>query len=339
MIIRFSVIFIIFFCFYTKANNFKDVENDGKAFGKQILDKNKNNTYRAEDVPGFTTSNPKEASYYGNVNALESAGSEEFNKDDNTKMVLEQYDKKLQVDAEAEKLANQVNNNTQVEFYSKDGKCGEEYKNETADPEKMKESITFLTMMQEIEKDSQKDKKNIRIFRGELKKCTRDTAGYNNCCKASGWGQGIGAKCNAEEQNLGLQREKRQCIYYRTYCSKELDLLVGTKCLVYTEEYCCFGSNLNKIIADNGRRQLGIPLGPQKIPTGETNCKPFWGCRPVYKTEPACRGFTPDELSRIKMDKIDFKEFTNTLNPQMNNINKDKIQNQINQIIGKSYEK
>lgn len=328
--------FLILF-FEAKADT-RQIEADAKAFGLHIQNQYKNNTYKAEDVPGFITSNPQEAEYYGNTRKLETDGANNFSENENARLVIKTADEKLQYMPEANQIKENIAHSIEpLDFYCASGKCAEEYKNETANPNKMKDPLTALSVLQEIEKDAKKDNKNIRIFRGEVNSCTRDKAGYNNCCKSSGWGQGMGANCNANEKNLGLKREKKQCLYYRTYCSKEIDIGFSSICTVYTEEYCCFSSNLNKIIAENGRKQLGIPLGSTRTPTGKTTCQTLSGCRSTYIREPACRGFSADELSKIKMDKIDFTEFTNTLNPQMNNIDKDLIQTQINQVISRDY--
>lgn len=181
--------------------------------------------------------------------------------------------------------------------------------------------VTMINTIKEEERDVQRDNHNIKVFRGEVKSCSKDVVGYNDCCQDNGWGQGMGAKCNAEEKTLGLKREKKQCVHVRTYCSKE-GFWGG--CVTKKQEYCCFDSNLSKIVAENGRRQLNIPW--------RKNMGSWIG----KVTD--CRGFTPLELEKIKFEKIDFSEFTNDLKIKTTNIDPDSIQNQVLDNINSFYE-
>ena len=50
---------------------------------------------------------------------------------------------------------------------------------------------------------------NVRAFTGKPVECRMAIAGFSNCCKDSGWGQGIGlAHCDSEEKALGKAKEK-----------------------------------------------------------------------------------------------------------------------------------
>ncbi|MWN37595.1 conjugal transfer protein TraN, partial [Escherichia coli] len=63
---------------------------------------------------------------------------------------------------------------------------------------------------------------NVRAFTGKPVECRMAIAGFNNCCKDSGWGQGIGlAHCDSEEKALGKAKEKLLTVYVGTYCSKK----------------------------------------------------------------------------------------------------------------------
>ena len=133
---------------------------------------------------------------------------------------------------------------------------------------------------------------NVRAFTGEPMQCRMAIAGFSNCCKDSGWGQGIGlAHCDSEEKALGKAKEKLLTVYVGTYCSKKA---LGV-CLQKKKAYCQFDSKLAQIVQAQGRRgQLGISFG-----SGE---------------HPDCRGITVDELQSLKFDRMDFSNFYSDLN-------------------------
>lgn len=133
---------------------------------------------------------------------------------------------------------------------------------------------------------------NVRAFTGEPKSCRMAIAGFSNCCKDSGWGQGIGlAHCDSEEKALGKAKEKLLTVYVGTYCSKKA---LGV-CLQKKKTYCQFDSKLAQIVQAQGRKgQLGIGFGSGKSPD--------------------CRGITVDELQSLKFDRMDFSNFYSDLN-------------------------
>ncbi|PAX78580.1 type-F conjugative transfer system mating-pair stabilization protein TraN [Citrobacter sp. TSA-1] len=133
---------------------------------------------------------------------------------------------------------------------------------------------------------------NVRAFTGEPKSCRMAIAGFSNCCKDSGWGQGIGlAHCDSEEKALGKAKEKLLTVYVGTYCSKKV---LGV-CLQKKKAYCQFDSKLAQIVQAQGRKgQLGIGFGSGK--------------------HPDCRGITVEELQSLKFDRMDFSNFYSDLN-------------------------
>lgn len=133
---------------------------------------------------------------------------------------------------------------------------------------------------------------NVRAFTGKPVECRMAIAGFNNCCKDSGWGQGIGlAHCGSEEKALGKAKEKLLTVYVGTYCSKKA---LGV-CLQKKKAYCQFDSKLAQIVQAQGRKgQLGIGFGSGK--------------------HPDCRGITVEELQSLRFDRMDFSNFYSDLN-------------------------
>lgn len=133
---------------------------------------------------------------------------------------------------------------------------------------------------------------NVRAFTGKPVECRMAIAGFNNCCKDSGWGQGMGlAHCDSEEKALGKAKEKLLTVYVGTYCSKKA---LGV-CLQKKKAYCQFDSKLAQIVQAQGRKgQLGIGFGSGK--------------------HPDCRGITVEELQSLRFDRMDFSNFYSDLN-------------------------
>ncbi|EFN6229772.1 type-F conjugative transfer system mating-pair stabilization protein TraN [Escherichia coli] len=133
---------------------------------------------------------------------------------------------------------------------------------------------------------------NVRAFTGKPVECRMAIAGFSNCCKDSGWGQGIGlAHCDSEEKALGKAKEKLLTVYVGTYCSKKA---LGV-CLQKKKVYCQFDSKLAQIVQAQGRKgQLGIGFGSGK--------------------HPDCRGITVEELQSLRFDRMDFSNFYSDLN-------------------------
>lgn len=125
------------------------------------------------------------------------------------------------------------------------------------------------------------------IFSGQMMRCSNDALGLSNCCRMHGWGQDIHLlHCSAQEKKLGTLREKGYAVSLGDYCSHKV---LGV-CVQHKQSFCVFGGVLAKDVQFQGRdQQLGISLGSAE--------------------QPNCRGLTPDELSRIDFDRIDFSNF------------------------------
>ncbi|PTC54470.1 type-F conjugative transfer system mating-pair stabilization protein TraN (plasmid) [Salmonella enterica subsp. enterica serovar Copenhagen] len=135
---------------------------------------------------------------------------------------------------------------------------------------------------------------DVRAFTGQAKFCKKDAAGYSNCCKDSGWGQGSGlAKCSSDEKALAKAKTNKLTVSVGEFCSKKV---LGV-CLEKKRSYCQFDSKLAQIVQQQGRNgQLHISFGSSK--------------------HPDCRGITVDELQQIKFDQLDLTNFYEDL---MNN--------------------
>jgi conjugal transfer mating pair stabilization protein TraN len=126
---------------------------------------------------------------------------------------------------------------------------------------------------------------DLQIFNGEDLRCKKKALGFSNCCSRSGWGLGWADACDAEEQQLRVQREQGQCHYVGSYCSE--DSIFG--CLARKETHCCFRSKLGRIIHEQGRPQLGLDWGSAQ--------------------SPQCEGFSAEQLAALDFGVIDFSEY------------------------------
>jgi hypothetical protein len=127
------------------------------------------------------------------------------------------------------------------------------------------------------------------LFSGYNYQCRDMMLGFDNCCRATGWGKHI-AGCTDHERNLGLQRQQRRCIRVGRYCAHQ----VAGKCTEYKKSYCCFNSMLQKIIRDSGgKRQLQLGYEAPEVAN--------------------CQGLTTNQLQQIDFTILDFSEFYATL--------------------------
>lgn len=147
-----------------------------------------------------------------------------------------------------------------------------------------------------------------KIFTGKPMKCAKKAVGFSDCCKDGGWGTDIGLdQCSEEEKALGEAKDKGLTIYVGEYCA---DKILG-KCIRTKRSYCSYDSKLGQIIQQQGAlSQLGKTLGSAENPT--------------------CAPLTPEELSDINFQHIDFTEFYPELHDNINlpdpNIIKQRIQ-------------
>jgi conjugal transfer mating pair stabilization protein TraN len=149
----------------------------------------------------------------------------------------------------------------------------------------MLEAISRLNVLKEVQEDI-RGQGDFQIFKGQDNRCSRNCISFKDCCGGmKGWGVSLHlSSCEAEEKALAKKREKSLCYKIGTYCDKK----VLGKCITKKTSFCCFGSKVSRLLQEQGRAQLGISWGEYKAPD--------------------CRGFTVEELSRMDLSKMDFRE-------------------------------
>jgi conjugal transfer mating pair stabilization protein TraN len=176
------------------------------------------------------------------------------------------------------------------EFYCSDGSCAAMQAGES---QNFEAAVSQLAALAAAGKEfAGMDSASVRAFTGRGMACRKSAAGFSNCCKSGGWGHDVGlAHCNSEEQQIGTGKEKKLVVSVGSYCARKV---LGV-CLQKKEGYCVFDSKLARILQVQGRRdQLGIGFG-----TGEN---------------PDCRGISISELQQIRFDRLDFTDFYDDLN-------------------------
>lgn len=153
----------------------------------------------------------------------------------------------------------------------------------------MAEVLSKLAIFNSMAKDM--DAENARVFRGRTEGCVKHKFGFTDCCRSlNGWGISMKmSKCTPEELRLSQLRAAKKCVAIGTYCAEK----VGPVCIRHRTNFCCFESQLSRIVHEQGRAQLGIG----------------WGTA----IEPQCRALTIDELSRIDFEKLDLSELIHDL--------------------------
>lgn len=175
------------------------------------------------------------------------------------------------------------------EFFCTDGSCAQA---QTGTSNMFGQAVSALAAVAAAGEDvAELNGENVRAFTGEAKSCKKFAAGFNNCCKDSGWGQDVGlSSCSSDEKALGQAKEKMLTVYVGEYCSKKV---LGV-CLEKKRGYCQFDSKLARIVQEQGRRdQLGVGFGSG--------------------SSPDCRGITVDELQALDFGVMDFSDFYSDL--------------------------
>jgi conjugal transfer mating pair stabilization protein TraN len=148
----------------------------------------------------------------------------------------------------------------------------------------MLQALGALSVAKGISNAGKDGTANIHIFDGAERGCTKEPFGAKNCCRMQGW---VSTNCNPEETELKGMRELGKCVRVGQKCLQRFPF---GGCMRSREMYCCYDSKFTRVVQEQGRKQLGKGFGTADCPD--------------------CRGFTPEELSRINFETMDFSEVT-----------------------------
>lgn len=144
-------------------------------------------------------------------------------------------------------------------------------------------AATWLAMLNDVE--AEWDPVNLRIFRGQTASCDFDTAGslVVNCCDTDP--DRLIGTCSDEEIQLARDRQNRKSHYVGDHC---VTRVLGI-CVRREQIWCTYGTQLARMVQDQGRPQLGLN----------------WGTADA----PICDGFTVEQFTAINWSAIDWSEW------------------------------
>jgi len=119
---------------------------------------------------------------------------------------------------------------------------------------------------------------NPRFFSGEARFCRSGglTILGASCCGISGMFRSV---CKQSEKELRKKRQADLCTYVGEFCSKRRKIGFIKICVEKKRSYCCFNSQLAKILQECGRPQIGKGWGDAR--------------------NPDCSGYSIDEFARV----------------------------------------
>ncbi len=131
---------------------------------------------------------------------------------------------------------------------------------------------------------------DFRVFQGHDRRCALSgvTNLFTNCCNLSGW---FTSWCSNEERELKKRRQAKICHKVGDYCAEKIDFL-GI-CLKKKRTYCCYDSELARVVIEQGKPQLNENFGSGNSPN--------------------CKGLTPKELSELDFSKMNLSEIETTM--------------------------
>ena len=147
-------------------------------------------------------------------------------------------------------------------------------------------AAAWLTMLDEAAKDSQKDlaMDTVTLFTGTARSCRVYALGALNCCRDSGWAEGILGSCNESELALMDRQQAKAAVHVGTYCSKKV---LGV-CLQKRRAYCTFNSQLGMVFQKEIRRLTATGWGSAR--------------------NPQCAGLPLEDIETVDWDQIDLSE-------------------------------
>lgn len=90
--------------------------------------------------------------------------------------------------------------------------------------------------------------------------------------------------CDEDDYKTATLSKGKLCYSYGSWCEREDCGLFGCTCTKYRTGKCCYNSKLARIINQQGREQLGLPMND-------------------------CDGFTVEQIEQLDWSKIDLSEF------------------------------
>lgn len=159
-----------------------------------------------------------------------------------------------------------------------------EEKPEEYNPAEMGEALTHFSAMKSIS-SPMKDglggigqSSNPSVLSGKCQRCSiKGSSFIHDCCNLNGIAKGLLGGCNQDEKDLANAaiKDKRCHLIEEKYCAHR-------KLRVCTERksaYCCYGSQMAKVIQEIAHQQLNISWGDGK--------------------NPICGSLTADQLSKL----------------------------------------
>ncbi|MDH2328347.1 conjugal transfer protein TraN [Cereibacter sp. SYSU M97828] len=147
-------------------------------------------------------------------------------------------------------------------------------------------AAAWLTVLDEAAKDTEKslDLQSVTMFSGTARNCKVGALGTINCCRDSGWANGVIGDCSESELALMDRVQAKAAVYLGTYCSRKV---LGV-CVQKRRGYCTFNSQLGMVFQKEIRRLSGTGFGSAK--------------------NPSCDGLPLDQIDTIDWDQIDLSE-------------------------------
>lgn len=210
-------------------------------------------------------------------------------------------------------LINNVNLKCEVqECYDQQLVCGEQsfcldgdcYVGEGEENPNFSTAVSGLAGAAEAAESLNAD--TLQIFTGKPASCSKKPIGLSDCCADDGWGNDIGlTDCSSEEKGLMEAKKKGLTIDLGEYCAEKV---LGV-CIRKKKGYCQFDSKMARIIQEQGRVQLAVGFGSAKHPN--------------------CTGITPEQLQLVDFSKVDFSDFYEDLDANLNLPDMDEITDRI----------
>lgn len=111
-------------------------------------------------------------------------------------------------------------------------------------------------------------------------------------------------QCDIQDQETALLNESNYCVEVGEFCAEKWI----TGCVQKSKSYCCFSSQLGKIIQVEGRKQI-----------------PEMGGFGTPKA-PVCKGFTMEQFQSLDFSKIDLSSYYATIRTESQQVMKQKAQ-------------